>query len=81
MIGCGCAMGWLSMALPLLRSDASPLETGKLSLSEMSWIGSVVAVGAIAGNCLCGYIVTIIGTRHTIFLIGFPQLVRFLFLS
>lgn len=44
MIGCGCAMGWLSMALPLLRSDASPLETGKLSLSEMSWIGSVVAV-------------------------------------
>lgn len=77
MIGCGCAMGWVSMALPLLRSDASPLETGKLTISEMSWVGSVAALGAFAGNCICGFTVTIIGTRHTIFLIGFPQLVSY----
>lgn len=75
MIGGGCAMGWLSMALPLLRSDASPLQTGKLSISEMSWIASIMPLGGLAGNCLCGIFVTIIGARHSIFLIGFPQLV------
>lgn len=71
----GCAMGWLSMAIPLLGSDDSPLETGKLSVNDISWIGSVVCLGALTGNFLAGIIVTLIGTRHTIFLIGFPQLV------
>lgn len=75
MVGFGCGMGWLSMALPLLQSDNSPLETGKLSVSDMSWIGSVISLGALAGNCFFGLIVTMIGARHTIFLIGFPQLV------
>lgn len=76
MVGFGCGLGWLSMALPLLRSDKSPLETGKISVTDMSWIGSVISLGAIFGNCFFGLIVTIFGTRHTIFMIGFPQLVR-----
>lgn len=75
MVGFGCATGWLSMALPLLQSEETPLTTGQLTTEEMSWIGSVIALGAIVGNCICGYIVTVIGTRNTIFLIGFPQLV------
>lgn len=76
MISFGCANGWISMALPLLRSDATPLATGILSISELSWIASVISLGALTGNCLFGFIVTIFGTRHTIFSIGFPQLVR-----
>lgn len=75
MVGFGCGMGWLSMALPLLQSDNSPLESGKISVNDMSWIGSVISLGALFGNCFFGFIVTIIGARHTIFLIGFPQLV------
>lgn len=75
MVGYGCAIGWLSMALPLLNSDDSPLDTGKLTISEVSWIGAVVCIGALIGNLVSGYIVTIIGSRHTIFMIGFPQLV------
>lgn len=76
MVGYGCAIGWLSMALPLLNSDDSPLDTGKpISVSDLSWIGSSVSLGALAGNFFCGFIVTIIGARHTIFMIGFPQLV------
>lgn len=78
MVGFGCGLGWLSMALPLLRSDNSPLETGKISVSDMSWIGSVLSLGAIFGNCFFGLIVTTIGTRHTIFMIGFPQLVSYI---
>lgn len=63
------------MALPLLQSDESPLDSGALTIDEMSWIGAVVSIGALVGNFFCGYIVTIIGSRHTIFMIGFPQLV------
>lgn len=75
MVGYGCAIGWVSMALPLLQSNNSPLENGSLSVGEMSWIGSIVSIGALAGNLICGFAVTIIGARHTIFMIGFPQLV------
>lgn len=75
MVRVGCAFGWLSLSLPLLLSDATPLQTGKLTTDEVSWIGCVVAPGLVLGNFLCGYIVTFIGTRHTLFLIGFPQMV------
>lgn len=61
MVGFGCAVGWLSMALPLLQSDDSPLENGKLSVSDLSWIGSIMSIGALTGNLLYGFLVTIIG--------------------
>lgn len=75
MVGYGCAIGWLSMALPLLKSDNSPLSTGALSVNDVSWIGSSVSLGALTGNFIFGFIVTKIGARHAIFIIGFPQLV------
>lgn len=77
MVGFGCGLGWLSVALTLLRSDNSPLETGKISIDNMSWIGSVISLGAIFGNCFFGLLVTMLGARHTIFMIGFPQLVSY----
>lgn len=76
-MGTGCAVGWLSLALPLLQSDENPLH-GKLTIDEVSWIGSVMSLGSIAGNILFGLIVSIIGSRNCIFLIGLPQLVRVL---
>lgn len=63
------------MALPLLKSDATPMETGKLTRSELSWIASVMPLGALIGSCFCGFIVTIVGTRNMIYYIGIPQLV------
>lgn len=77
MIGFGCATGWVSMATPLLESNETPLTTGKLSTEDKSWIGAIVSIGAIVGNFVCGFIVTFIGARSTIFAIGFPQLVSF----
>lgn len=76
MVGFGCATGWLSMALPLLQSDATPLETGKLTVGDLSWIASVIALGALCGSTFCGFIVSILGTRNTIYAFGIPQLVR-----
>lgn len=75
MTGFGCGVGWLSMALPLLQSNESPLKSGALTIEEISWIGSIISVGALIGNISIGYVVTLIGSRNSIFLIGFPQLV------
>ena len=78
MIGCGSGMGWLPMSLPFFHLEASELDAEKHSLSDMSGIGSIVSLGALAGNCLFGFIVTVIGTRNAIFMVGFPQLVSHL---
>lgn len=75
IFGFGCGLAWLSMALPLLQSDHSPLETGPLTVEEVSWIGSVMSIGALIGNIAIGYIVLFIGSRNSILMIGFPQLV------
>lgn len=75
MLGYGCGVGWLSMALPLLKSQHTPLQTGPLTVEEISWIGSAIPIGAVVGNILCGYIATIFGSRHSILLLGLPELV------
>lgn len=75
MAGFGCGVGWLSMALPLLQSDKSPLDTGPLTVEDVSWIGSILSIGGMIGNLLVGYLVTIIGSKNSIMLLGLPQLV------
>lgn len=75
MAGYGCGIGWVSMALPLLQSDKTPLETGALTIEDVSWIGSIVSIGALMGNLLIGYLVKIIGSRNSVCLLGVPQMV------
>lgn len=75
LIGFGSGIGWVNPALPLLQSNKSPLESGALSVEEVSWIGSITSLGALAGNFLVGYTVIVIGSRNTIMMLGLPQLV------
>lgn len=75
MTGFGCAIVWVPSALPLLRSEDTPLTSGPLTTHELSWIGSAITLGAFIGNMIFGYFNTILGSRHCTFLIGFPQLV------
>lgn len=71
-------MGWLSMALPLLQSNQSPLESGPLTTVELSWIGSIVMIGALFGNFFCGYIERVFGAKNLIFFLGIPNVVSIL---
>lgn len=34
----------------MLQSDESPLETGAITLEDVSWIGSLLSVGCIVGE-------------------------------
>lgn len=63
------------MALPLLQSDDSPLETGKITMTDKSWMGSILSLAGVLGNISFGFVVTWIGARNTIIVIGIPQLV------
>lgn len=68
-------MTWFAMALPLLQSDETPIESGPLTIDELSWAGSIVAIGALIGNILFGFIVKIIGSKNSTLFHGIPQLV------
>lgn len=77
MVGQGCAIGWLSPALPLLQSIGSPLTSGPLTIEQTSWTGSVLSIGGGIGNVLTGFILSRIGAKHTLSLLVIPQLVKF----
>lgn len=72
----GMAIGWLSPNLPKLQSDDSPLQTGPMTLSETSWIGSCFSIGAIVGNCIFGVLSNYIGRKNTLCILALPNLVN-----
>lgn len=80
-LGYGISMGWLSMALPLLQSNESPLESGPITTEEISRTGSIIMLGALFGNFLSGYIVRVAGAKNLIFLLGIPQTVSICYLQ
>lgn len=45
----GIVAGWLSPVLELLKSKETPLSTGPLTVSQVSWIGSVICLSSIFG--------------------------------
>lgn len=77
-ISYGSGLGWLSPSLKLLKSNDSPLESGALTVDEISWIGSIFSIGAIVGNIAGGYLTTKIGSKSSVMLLGVPQLVRYI---
>lgn len=48
-ISLGCGSGWLSPALTILQSDDSPFESGRITVAETSWLGSITYIGSIFG--------------------------------
>ncbi|KAK4875748.1 hypothetical protein RN001_012170 [Aquatica leii] len=81
----GIALGWTSPVSPKL-SDPTNLENnpfGRLiSSEEDSWIGSLLAVGAIIGPFAAGYSADKLGRKKTLLLFcGIPFLVSFLMLA
>lgn len=75
MLGYGCAIGWASPALPILRSDASPLATGPLTLEEAAWVGSILSIAAICGTAIFGYLLKVIGSKNSLVVCSIPLLV------
>ncbi|XP_055296009.1 facilitated trehalose transporter Tret1-like [Sitodiplosis mosellana] len=76
----GCNMGFLSPALPVLLSNNTPLASGPLTYTELSWIGSIISIGAVAGTFITGLLSILYGSKRTIVFLAFPVIISWLFI-
>lgn len=74
----GCAYGWASPAIPHLMSNNTPLRTGPLSTDQMSWIGSINAVGAVFSSLIFGYFIALLGAKRAAISIAIPYVIAYL---
>lgn len=66
----GITLGWTSPILPYLASDESFLT--ELNDDQVSWISSLLALGAIVGAVPAGTVADYIGRKWTILLTSIP---------
>lgn len=72
----GTTIGWCAPTIWLLLTEHSPLTSGTVSVNESSWIGSVLYLGSIIGNCLFSIISKYFGAKIAMSLLALPNLVR-----
>lgn len=63
LINYGITCGWSSPSIDLLTSDKSPLPSGKITMEEASWIASALAIGALPGNVVFGFLIKKFGRK------------------
>jgi MFS family permease len=76
-VGVGASIGWASPSLPLLQSDESILSE-PLTSGEASWVGSLLALGALFGTLLFGWLSETIGRFWATLLTTIPQIVSWI---
>lgn len=72
----GTSIGWASPSLPLLQVEDSPIGKS-LTSSEVSWVGSTFALGALFGTLFFGWLSEKIGRFNAIVVTTVPELVSF----
>lgn len=77
----GISCGWPSPNIFLLRSEASPLASGKITIEEASWIASLLCVGGVFGNFFFTYVTSKFGRKKPLLAIASPAIVSLLILS
>lgn len=73
----GCMIGWGSCAIPILASPNTPISAGPLTNEEISWIGSIDAIGSTLGALIFGYFASIIGPKRILLLLTLPTSLLF----
>ncbi|XP_023296254.1 facilitated trehalose transporter Tret1-like [Lucilia cuprina] len=68
----GIGLGWLSPTLSKLQSESSPLYFS-ISVTEASWIGSLLGLGSMCGNIVVGFLQNIVGRKFAIYFLAFPH--------
>jgi MFS family permease len=74
-VGVGASIGWASPSLPFLQSDESFLPE-PLTSDQASWVGSFLALGALFGTLLFGWLSEKIGRFWAMLLTAIPHVVR-----
>ncbi|CAB3365739.1 Hypothetical predicted protein [Cloeon dipterum] len=71
----GTVMAWTSPTLPLLTGPSSPLP---ITPDEGSWVGCLMAVGALCGALPAGIVADTIGRRRAMQCVALPMLISWL---
>ncbi|XP_030558999.1 facilitated trehalose transporter Tret1-like [Drosophila novamexicana] len=69
----GIGVGWLAPSLPLLGAELSPLDR-PISIEEASWVGSLIGLGALAGNIIFGLLVDRLGRKMSMYFLAIPNM-------
>lgn len=73
--GYGITCGWTSPSLMILKSDESPLPTGKITMEEASWVASLVNAGGALGTLFFGPITNKFGRKNPLIAVAIPTIV------
>ena len=66
-VAAGAMLGWTSPVLPKLQNHLEDNPLGrKITADENTWIGSLVAVGAVIGSFVAGYLAERWGRKKTL---------------
>lgn len=74
----GATTGWAAVNFVDLQKFDTSFPSGPLSLTQATRVVSVFFASAVVGNLVFPYIVKKIGSKRTMFALGFPQIVSFL---
>ncbi|KAH8369391.1 hypothetical protein KR009_009632 [Drosophila setifemur] len=69
----GIAIGWLSPSLRLLGGENSPLGE-PLTVSQASWVGSLVGLGSLTGNIIFGLLLDRLGRKLCMYFLAIPNM-------
>lgn len=70
----------MASAFLILASEDCPLPTGRVSMSEIAWIGAILGIGGLIGTVVVGWLADFVGRKHSLLLMAIPQIVRFTFI-
>ncbi|KAJ6646779.1 Facilitated trehalose transporter Tret1, partial [Pseudolycoriella hygida] len=74
----GTICGWNAVAIWLMLTEDSPLESGKISLSDASWIGGGLYMGNVFGILLFAAVLKQFSLKITMSLLVLPNLVAWI---
>lgn len=72
----GLAVGWLSSAVPILKSQKTTLQSGPLTLEQTMWLGGVFPLGGLVSNCIFGLLGNHFGRITALSFLAFPNIVN-----
>lgn len=74
-LGHGTLLGWMSPAIGVLTNpDKTPLTTGPLTNSQVSWCGSINSIGAMSGTFTTGILITYFGCKRSMIFLTIPSM-------
>lgn len=76
-LGYSISVGWTASSFLIYDSDDSPLPTGRLSMDELAWIGSILGIGGLFGTVIVGWICDCVGRKNSLLALAIPQIVSF----